>query len=450
MSLYEINEKRINAKVNRQIGEGPVLYWMTRDQRVDDNWSLIYALNLGYKLKQPVFTVFNLVDEFLDSQPVHFQFMLEGLAKLCIDFQRLNIGFKIIKGNPKEEIPAVIKKLKASILISDFDPLKIKRNWQDDVADKTTIPFHIVDTHNIVPCCYASDKQEFAAYTIRPKIHKNLREFMDDLPDLLPYEHFDPALLKISDKTIDPKTEMSGLPDSNYKIRSGPDEALDTLRIFLKDKLAGYAEKRNDPSLGHISGLSPYLHFGQIAAQRVALEVSSADAPREDKKAFLEELIVRKELSDNYCYYNKNYDNFDGFPEWAQKTLNKHREDKRKYLYTPYELEDADTHDKYWNAAQIEMVKTGKMHGYMRMYWAKKILEWSRSPEEAQEAAIYLNDKYELDGRDPNGYTGIAWAIGGVHDRAWTESLIFGKIRYMNDNGLKRKFNIDEYVKQNM
>ncbi|MBN2520958.1 MAG: hypothetical protein JXB17_10665 [Bacteroidales bacterium] len=166
----------------------------------------------------------------------------------------------------------------------------------------------------------------------------------------------------------------------------------------------------------------------------------------ENTEAFLEELIVRKELSDNYCYYNVNYDSYEGFPEWAKQTLKIHRYDEREYVYELIDFESANTHDDLWNAAQIELIETGKIHGYMRMYWAKKILEWTKSPEKALKTAIYLNDKYAMDGRDPNGYTGCAWAIGGVHDRAWSERPVFGKIRYMNCNGAKRKFDVEEYI----
>jgi deoxyribodipyrimidine photo-lyase len=170
--------------------------------------------------------------------------------------------------------------------------------------------------------------------------------------------------------------------------------------------------------------------------------------PNDDKAAFLEELIVRRELSDNFCFYNPDYDSFNGFHSWAKKTHSIHRDDKRQFTYNLEEFEFSETHDPLWNAAQMEMVKTGKMHGFMRMYWAKKILEWTSSPEEAMQTAIYLNDKYSIDGRDPNGYTGIAWSIGGVHDRAWGEREVFGKIRYMNYNGCKRKFDVEKYIKQ--
>ena len=192
--------------------------------------------------------------------------------------------------------------------------------------------------------------------------------------------------------------------------------------------------------------MSPYLHFGHIAAQRLALLVKAAKVPAREKEAYLEELIVRRELADNFCYYNRNYDSFTGFPEWASKTLDEHRADKREYLYSRDKLEQGKTHDELWNAAQRQMMVQGKMHGYLRMYWAKKILEWTKSPEEAMAIAIYLNDRYELDGRDPNGYTGIAWSIGGVHDKAWQERPIFGKIRFMSYAGCTRKFDVKKYI----
>jgi deoxyribodipyrimidine photo-lyase len=230
-------------------------------------------------------------------------------------------------------------------------------------------------------------------------------------------------------------------------IKPGTKAGMKILRDFVGNKLSSYAAMRNDPEGDGQSNLSPYLHFGQLSAQRVALEVISKGGSSESKEAFLEELIIRRELSDNFCFYNEHYDSLEGFPAWAKETLNKHRRDRRPYLYSLSEFENANTHDDLWNAAQLQMVKRGKMHGYMRMYWAKKILEWTESPEEALEVTIYLNDRYELDGRDPNGYAGIAWSIGGVHDRAWGERNIFGKIRYMSYLGCKRKFDTDAYVK---
>jgi deoxyribodipyrimidine photo-lyase len=237
----------------------------------------------------------------------------------------------------------------------------------------------------------------------------------------------------------------SGVPEVDW-VKSGERAAKRALDDFIKNKLPQYDTLRNDPSSDGQSNLSPYLHFGQISAQRVALEVLKYSISSSSKAAFLEELIIRKELSDNFCFYNQDYEKFEGFSAWAKKTLNEHRKDRRAYTYTLQQFEHAKTHDDLWNAAQMEMVKKGKMHGYMRMYWAKKILEWTESPEKALNVAIYLNDRYELDGRDPNGYVGIAWSIGGVHDRAWSERHIFGKIRYMSYNGCKAKFDVHKYI----
>ena len=231
-------------------------------------------------------------------------------------------------------------------------------------------------------------------------------------------------------------------------IKSGETEALLKLEI-LKTDLLGYDNDRNDPTKKAISNLSPYIHFGQISAQRIAYEIQRSNLSANDKDAFLEQLIIRRELSENFCEYETNYDQFDGFHKWAQLTLNDHRNDEREYLYPLEQFESAETHDQLWNAAQREMVFNGKMHGYMRMYWAKKILEWTAKPEIALENAIFLNNKYELDGRDPNGYTGIAWSIGGIHDRPWFEREVYGKIRYMNYNGCKSKFNVLKYIEQN-
>jgi deoxyribodipyrimidine photo-lyase len=275
-----------------------------------------------------------------------------------------------------------------------------------------------------------------------------LPEFLEEFPKIKDHPH------NWKDTEIDWEGALKSLKVDNKVseidwIKPGEKEAKKALRNFIENKLSSYSKNRNDPNKDAQSDLSPYLHFGQISSQRVALEVKKSKAKKEVKEGFLEELIVRKELSDNFCFYNQNYDTFSGFPDWAKKTLNKHREDKGEYIYTLEQFEKAETHDDLWNAAQMEMIKKGKMHGYMRMYWAKKILEWSKSPEKGLEISIHLNDKYELDGRDPNGYVGCVWSIGGVHDRAWKERKVFGKIRYMSYNGCKRKFDVEEYIEKN-
>lgn len=441
-----INEKRIRTLKEVMPGAGPVVYWMSRDQRAHDNWALLFSQELALEDKKNLAVVFTLVPQFLGAAIRQYDFMIKGLMELEKELERYNIPFFILTGDPSVEIAKFITEHKVSKLVTDFDPLKIKRKWKREVSEKTNVPFYEVDAHNIVPCFYVSQKPEFGAYTIRPKIHTKLPEFLDEFPELKKMN----GSSMLSSARIDWKKIYSSLKvDEKVKpvdwLKSGESVAHKALQDFIENKFDKYAALRNDPNADVLSNLSPYLHFGQISAQRVALVVNNlGDHPSAD--SFLEELIVRKELSDNFCYYNFNYDSFNGFPDWAKNTLNDHRKDEREFVYSLTEFEESKTHEDLWNAAQNELVKTGKLHGYMRMYWAKKILEWSKSPEEAMKIAVYLNDKYELDGRDPNGYTGCAWAIGGVHDRAWTERPVFGKIRYMNRNGAKRKFDIEKYI----
>jgi len=362
---------------------------------------------------------------------------------------KYNIPFYLLKGEPKKEIPKFIDENNSSVLVSDFDPLRIKRIWKKEVAIKIKIPFYEVDAHNIVPCFYVSNKLEFAAYTIRTKIHKLLPEFLDDFPQMKKMKNSDSLNAdKIDwDKVINSLKINRDVKEVDW-IKPGESAASKSLKKFLENKLERYSEDRNDPNKNALSNLSPYLHFGQISAQRVALTAQQFYQKNPSVEVFLEELIVRRELSDNFCYFNPKYDSFDGFHSWAKETLNKHRKDNRDFIYSFEEFENANTHEDLWNAAQKELLVIGKMHGYMRMYWAKKILEWSKSPEEALQIAINLNDKYELDGRDPNGYAGCAWSIGGIHDRAWAERPVYGKIRYMNRNGATRKFDINSYIKK--
>jgi len=416
---------------------------MSRDQRADDNWALLQAQELALENKRPVVVIFCLVPQFLGAAIRQYRFMIQGLKEVEQELQKKNIPFHLLQRKPEEEVPKFVEDQDASLLVTDFDPLRIKKKWKKEVKKKIKVPFIEVDAHNIVPCWVASPKQEFAAYTIRNKIKKHLPEFLTDFPPLKRQN----AAVKIPDNDWDRaernlKVDLS-IPELKW-IKPGEKEARNTLKRFISHKLSRYPEERNDPNKDAVSDLSPYLHFGHIAAQRVALEVRKTGMKARDD--FLEELIIRRELADNYCFYNEKYDSFQGFPDWAKKTLDEHRKDRREYLYTLKQFESARTHDEIWNAAQLEMVKRGKMHGYMRMYWAKKILEWTRTPEEAQKIALYLNDKYELDGRDPNGYVGVAWSIGGVHDRAWPSRPVFGKIRYMSASGCRSKFNVPAYI----
>jgi deoxyribodipyrimidine photo-lyase len=442
-----MNKERVKLLKEKQVQLGPVVYWMSRDQRADDNWALLFAQELAIKHKQPMAVVFCLVDDFLGATLRQYSFMLEGLQQTANELNKKNMSFYLLLGQPEKQIPKFIKQYKIGSLVTDFDPLRIKRNWKKIIAEKINIPFYEVDAHNIVPCWLTSPKQEFGAYTIRPKIHKLLPEFMEDFPKIKkhPFKWTQKVPQIGWDKTIR-KLTINRSVDKISWLKPGPKAAQKILKYFIKNKLRHYEQRRNDPNQDGQSNLSPYLHFGQLSAQRIAIEIQKAKVSSIAKKAFLEELIVRRELSDNFCFYNQNYDYTKSFANWAKLTLKEHKKDKRQYHYSLEEFEHARTHDDLWNAAQLEMVTRSKMHGYMRMYWAKKILEWSKSPQEAMQTAIYLNDKYELDGRDPNGYAGIAWSIGGIHDRPWPQRPIFGKIRYMSYAGCKSKFNIEQYI----
>lgn len=434
-------------KTGKQI-QGPVLYWMQRAQRIQDNWSLLYAAEFAALKKQPLIIVFNLFPSFLDATLRQFDFMLKGLQEVALEAESLNLQFLILFGDPVLNLSQFISQNNISNLFTDFNPLKLIQENKKNLLAKIDIPVFEVDSSNIVPAWIASNKLEFAAYTLRPKIKKLLPEFLTDIPRLKKQLIPSPKLNLAKIETISADKALSKLKIDTTVLPvkwliPGTQAATKLMESFLQSKLNSYNLDRNNPNLNGQSNMSPYLHYGQISAQRLAWQAKTLlGVNSESQEAYLEELIVRRELADNYCYYNSNYDNFNGFHDWAKKTLNEHRFDKREFTYDSEEFEHAKTHDPLWNAAQNQMVREGKMHGFLRMYWAKKILEWTPSPEEAQATAIYLNDKYELDGIDPNGYTGINWSIGGVHDRAWTERPVFGKIRFMNYAGCKRKFDV--------
>jgi deoxyribodipyrimidine photo-lyase len=326
---------------------------------------------------------------------------------------------------------------------------KTERRWVRTVAEKIGCPLVQVESNVIVPVKIASPKEEYSAATFRPKIKKVLDKYL--VPTANGLLKKDSLKLEFSSFDIGDigkavlQLEIDRSVKKSKRFLGGATQANRRLREFIEAKLDDYPEFRNDPTKECQSNLSPYLHFGQISPLYVALKVQETDSPGKD--AYLEELIVRRELACNFVSYNRNYDSFKGLPEWAKKTLKEHRKDKRAYIYSLEELENAKTHDPYWNAAQKEMMLEGKMQGYMRMYWGKKIIEWSETPEVAYKNALYLNNRYELDGRDPNGFAGVAWCFG-KHDRPWKEREIFGKTRYMNANGLRRKFDADAYAEK--
>lgn len=440
-----LRTRKLNASPEKG---GAVVYWMSRDQRARDNWALLAAQECAFRLRQPLVAVFCLMPNFLDAALRHYTFLLEGLREVEAALTAKKIPFLLLTGDPADEIAHFCAHVKVGAVFTDFDPLKIKRIWKDNAAAGLECAFYETDAHNIVPCWEATPEQEFAARTFRPEINKRLPHFLTDFPTLKTNRYTWTGKSPSVDwrKAYNSLSADSGVRPLKW-LKPGEKEAHKVLSHFIQDKLAGYAKERNHPDRDAQSNLSPYLHFGQISAQRVALEILKT-AEGESRSAFLEELIVRRELSDNYCFHNRDYDNWNGFPQWAKKTLSAHRRDPRKSKTPLEKLESAQSPDHLWNAAQMQMTALGKMHGFMRMYWAKRMLEWSGTPEEAQRRCIYLHDKYSIDGRDPNGYTGIAWSIGGVHDRAWQERPIFGKVRCMGHRATKSKIREEAYMEK--
>lgn len=444
-----IQPERIQLLNKRGLQDGKyTLYWMQASQRVVFNHALEYAIRQANERNEPVVVLFGITDDFPEANERHYGFMLEGLAEVQEALHRRGIQFVLRYQSP--EFAAVELARDASMVVTDVGYLRIQKAWRSQVAKMAHCPVVQVESDVIVPVQVASDKEAYAAATLRPKIQKRVKSYLVPVKETplkrnslgLRFKGLDPhrvdkVLSKLQiDRSVRPVSSFTGGTDNAHRL----------LGEFISQKLKYYTERRNDPSRDYGSHMSPYLHFGQISPLEIAVKVSQARGKaKAAKEAYLEELVVRRELSMNFVHYNLHYDSYQALPEWAKQTLKAHEKDKRQYVYDLQAWEQAQTHDPYWNAAQREMVITGKMHNYMRMYWGKKILEWSKTPEEAYRTALYLNNKYELDGRDPNGFAGVAWCFG-KHDRAWPERPIFGKVRYMNAAGLRRKFDIEAYV----
>ncbi len=445
-------EKRVLQLNDRPVDPNAhcIVYWMQRSQRCRDNLALKFAVDLANGLDRPVLVYFGLFDRYPMASVRAFQFMLEGLKETASELAAEGIGFLLRREHPAEGVARAAEELKACAVVVDEDYLNVGRDWRAAAARRLSARLYQVDAETIVPARNA-DREEWGAYTIRPKIIRALDQWLTEIPqskagrrwtapvDGIDLSRSDPAELASSldvDQRVEPTPSFTG----------GARQARARLQTFAEHGLPRYAAERNEIGVSVTSDLSPYLHFGQISSLRVGLTIGSADAPDECVDAFLEQLIVRRELAINLCLFNHRYDSLDGAADWALKTLDEHRTDARPDIYTIDELETARTHDDLWNAAQTELVRYGKIHSYMRMVWAKKLLEWLPSPEDALACAIYLNDKYALDGRDSNGYANIAWCISGKHDRPFPERPVFGRVRYMSTAATKSKTRWRDYV----
>lgn len=429
------------------LGKGSyILYWMQQSQRAVYNHALEFAVAEANARRLPVMVVFGLTGKYPEANLRHYAFMMEGLEDTQRTLRERGIPLHIEIGSPQKV--ALKAASGAALLVCDKGYLHHQIQWRRSVASKAPCPVAEVESDAVVPVAYASAKAEYAARTLRPKLHRQWAQFLKPLK---------PVKLLVSDPDLAPPNDLSKLldrlnlgnkvPPVSAFLKGGHSEARRKFRSFVKNRLPSYAKQRNRPDLDAGSMMSPYLHFGHISPLEMALSINRSKAPDEDKNAFLEELIVRRELAFNHVFYRKDYDNYRCLPNWARKTLEEHSNDLRDPLYTVATLESARTHDPYWNAAMNEMKYTGYMHNYMRMYWGKKILQWRPDPQDAFRILLALNNKYFIDGRDANSYAGVAW-IFGLHDQAWKERPIFGKVRYMARSGLDRKFDMQGYIEK--
>ena len=446
------NNPRITRRKSGAIDTGGrcVVYWMQRSQRATDNAALNCAIEVANQLRKPVAVYFGLKGGVERANLRHYRFMIDGFDKLSADLRRRALGWSLCIAD-SDPVVKFCNEVKACLLVSDEDPRRAGEAGRARVAREIRVPFWTVDADVIVPSRLLA-KEHYAARTIRPKIREQLDKFIasQNEPKVrIPWPRsWDLKSWPINSTLLDRVTlDRSVSPVS--LLRGGEHAARNRLKEFITHRLAGYRTKRNRPECDGTSKLSPYLHFGQIGPQEIVGAVRDARVAPADRDAFLEELIVRRELAVNFVRFNSHYDRLDCCEPWASTTLREHEGDHRPYIYDETQLVRAETHDPLWNAAQKQMMLTGWMHGYLRMYWAKKILEWSVTPAEAFRIAVSLNDRYELDGRDPSGYAGIAWAIAGKHDRAWgPERPVYGKVRYMSYLSTSRKFASRQYIDQ--
>ncbi|GAB1430673.1 deoxyribodipyrimidine photo-lyase [Ignavibacteria bacterium] len=442
-----INPKRIEKLHDGQAGGGAVVYWMSREQRTQDNWALLYAQSIAIELRTPLRAVFCLQNNLLGGTVRQYEFMFDGLREIEAEFAALNIGLTILLGKPENVLPPFLENIACSALVCDFDPLRTKLIWQYNISRAINIPIFRVDARNIVPYNIVSQEPEPDIFTFHRKIHNFLPEFLTNIPpttrhpfgDLNNTKHNNWDFIRASLWRDSSVGTISG-------ITAGPASAKRVLHTFIHERLNYYHTQYSDPNANIQSHLSPYLHFGQISAQRIALYILAADAPQNAKSRFLNNIIMRREFADNFCFYNPNYDLTDIFSERTLELLAKRRAGCRRYIYSLRDFEHAETHDKLWNATQIEMITTGFMQGYLRKYWVRKIFDWSISPDEAIQYAIYLNNKYQIGGRDSNSFASIVTSICEIHDLVRVNRLILKRTRVRTSVSYAEKFDMQRYI----
>lgn len=446
--VVAINDKPIEP------GRRYVLYWMQMFKRVEYNHALVWAIRQANELQLPLVVYEGLKYYYPWASDRLHTFILEGVEEKRIAFAKLGIKYVFYlqqtAGSPKRTVERLAKD--AALIVTDEYPCFIIPDHNRHIADRSRIAVHAVDSNGVIPIS-KFDREEYAAYTIRPKINKLLDHYLvpfaeEELQVKAPALDVDCPETAVSAENIetlvaDCSIDHKVAPSAAYK--GGTENGRKRLKHFIECILCNYQRDRNKPERDGSSRLSAYLHFGFLSAIEVALAAKESDCPEEDKEAFLEELIVRRELSFNLTSHNSKYDSIEALPDWVHRTMREHSADERTVTYSLEQLEQAETHDELWNAAQREMVRTGEMHNYVRMLWGKNVIAWSQSYEVAFETLVHLNNKYCLDGRDPNSYAGILWCFG-KHDRPWMERPVFGTIRYMTSQSTGKKFNSKKYI----
>ncbi len=431
---------------------GYVLYWAQMNRRAGSNHALAFAADLANQRGIPLLFYEGLTCTYPFANDRFHTFLLEGVPETARRLEKLGIGYVFHLRKRRDDPNDALYRLAAdaAAIVTDDYPTFIAAAHNRRVPARLKIPYYAVDSSCIVPMSHF-EKQEYAAYTIRPKISKVLARYVTPVPPIRMKKKWrepaSPLHCQVTDiPRLVAECEIDHSVKASTEFRGGRKEADRRLRHFLKNNLRRYAKTSNQPSEKSTSGLSPYLHFGHISSLEVALEVKEYAAEHKlIVDEFLEQLIVRRELAFNFARFGPKPDTLDALPAWARATLQKHAKDPRDPVYTCDQFERAKTHDPLWNAAQRELLRDGKIHGYYRMYWGKKIIEWSPTHQDALDTMIYLHDKYALDGRDPNTYTNILWCFG-LHDRPWSERPIFGMIRYMSLDGMKRKTDVEGYI----
>ncbi|MEP7147603.1 MAG: deoxyribodipyrimidine photo-lyase [Acidobacteriota bacterium] len=446
--VVQLNEAEPNPKARY------VLYWMQMYKRTSHNHALIFAIRKANELKLPLVVYEGLKYCYPWASDRLHTFILEGVEEKRRELERLGIRYVFYlqkdKGSPKQTVARLSKD--AAYIVTDDYPCFIIPEHNSRIAERASIPVYAVDSNGIVPMS-KFEKEEYGAYTLRPKIKKLLPNYLKPFKDETVEMHgrqleVDCPETLVTDNniaTLVAECEIDHSIKASRFYLGGTANGRARLKKFVNEILPDYATSRNKPDRDGSSRLSAYLHFGFLSSLEVALAVQNANAPQAAKDAYLEELIVRRELSFNFTYHNPNYDSLGSLPAWAQKTMREHVDDERQFIYSLEQLENGETHDELWNAAQREMVVTGEMHNYVRMLWGKNVIAWSPSYEVAFETLVHLNNKYCLDGRDPNSYAGILWCFG-KHDRPWMERPVFGMIRYMTSGSTGKKFDSKKYI----